>query len=113
MDAQLVARLLVGATILFAILAAAKDAEGKRYGVKKMALLWLSVVPYFLSSAVEFIVKHADGGTQAVKITYSTWFLVVLPAAIIADNIVRRTRLSCTCQRAGMAWRRLGVSVLI
>lgn len=92
MDAQLVVFLFVGSTVLFAILAAAKDAEGKRYGLKRMALLWLAAVPYFLSSAVEFTVKHADGSTQEVKITYSTWFLLALPVAMIADNIARRKK---------------------
>lgn len=88
----MVAFLFVGATVLFAILAVAKDADGQRYGVKRMALLWFSTVPYFLSSAVEFVVKHADGDVQEVKITYSTWFLLVLPVAIIADNIARRKK---------------------
>src|SRR5688572_2063254 len=92
MDAQLVAFLFFGATVLFVILAAAKDAEGKQYGVKRMALLWLAALPYFLSSAVEFAMKHADGSTQEVKITYSTWFLLVLPVAMIADNIARRKK---------------------
>jgi SNF family Na+-dependent transporter len=92
MDAQLIAFLFAGTTVLFAMLAVAKDAEGRRYGVKRMALLWLAALPYFLSSAVEFTAKHADGSAQEVKITYSTWFLLVLPVAMIADNIARRKK---------------------
>ena len=92
MDAQLVAFLFVGATVLFVILAAAKDAEGTRYGVKRMALLWLAALPYFISSALEFAAKHADGSPQEVKITYSSWFLLVIPAAMIVDNISRRKK---------------------
>lgn len=92
MDAPLVAFLFVGATVLFAILAVAKDAEGKRYGVKRMALLWLAAVPYFLSSAIEFTVKHADGSAQEVKITYSSWFLLALPVAMVVDNFARRKK---------------------
>jgi tellurite resistance protein TehA-like permease len=92
MDAELVAFLFFGATVLFAILAVAKNAEGKRYGVKRMALLWLAALPYFLSSAIEFTAKYADGSTHEVKLTYSTWFLLGLPVAMIADNIARRKR---------------------
>lgn len=92
MDAQLVAFLFVGATVLFGILAVAKDSEGKRYGVKRMALLWLAALPFFLSSAVEFTVKHADGTAQKVRISNSMWFLLVLPVAMIADNVARRKR---------------------
>ena len=92
MDAELVVFLFVGGTILFAILAAAKGRDGKRYGVKRMALLWRAALPYFLSSAFEFTTKHADGGPESVKITHSTWFLLIMPIAMIADNVARRKR---------------------
>src|SRR5687767_10909159 len=92
MDAELVAFLFLGGTILFAILAVAKDRDGKRYGVKRMMLLWFAALPYCLSSALEFTAKHADGSTEEVKITYSTWFLLALPFAMIAENIVCRKR---------------------
>ena len=99
MDAELVAFLFVGGTILFAILAVAKDRDGKRYGVKRMMLLWFLALPYFLSSAFEFTAKHADGSTEEVKITYSTWFLLALPFAMIAENIIRRKRANQPPQR--------------
>jgi cytochrome bd-type quinol oxidase subunit 2 len=92
MDVTFVVFLFVCATFLFALLAFAKDSEGKRYGVKKMAVLWFAALPYFLSAAVEFTAKHADGGTQEVKITYSTWFLLALPVAMVVDNIARRRK---------------------
>jgi hypothetical protein len=96
MDAELVAFLFCGGTVLFAILAAAKDRDGRRYGVKRMTLLWLAALPYFLSSAFEFTAKHADGSTESVKITHSTWFLLIMPVAMFVDNIVRRKRANKT-----------------
>jgi ATP-dependent Clp protease protease subunit len=92
MDASLVGFLFVGSTILFAILALAKDREGKRYGVKRMALLWVAALSYFLSSAFEFTAKHADGTIESVKITHSTWFLLIMPGAMIAENIARKKK---------------------
>ena len=92
MDAKLVAFLFLGGTVLFAILAIAKDRDGKRYGVKRMMLLWFAALPYFLSSAFEFTTKHAYGSTEDVKITYSTWLLLALPFAMVAENIARRKR---------------------
>jgi hypothetical protein len=90
MDAEVVVFLFVGATLLFSILALAKDSDGKRYGVKRMALLWCAALPYFLSSYCEFSVKHADNSSEKVKITYSTWFLLVMPFAMVRDNLARR-----------------------
>ena len=92
MDATLVAFLFVFGSVLFAILACARDSDGKRYGVKKMGLLWLAALPYFLSSAFEFTFKHTDGTSEQVKITYSTWFLLGLPIAMIADNILKKKK---------------------
>jgi hypothetical protein len=92
MDADLVALLFCGGTVLFAILAVAKDRDGKPYGMKRMALLWLAALPYFLSSALEFTAKHADGSTESVKITHSTWFLLIMPIAMIVDNVARRKK---------------------
>jgi len=98
MDAELVAFLFLGGTVLFAILAVAKDRDRKRYGVKRMMLLWFAALPYFLSSAFEFTAKHADGRTEDVKITYSTWLLLALPFAMIAENIMRRRRANHSIQ---------------
>jgi hypothetical protein len=98
-DAELVTFLFIGATLLFAVLAAAKDAQGRRYGVKRMALLWLAALPYFVSSAVEFSVRHEDGSTQDVKITYSTWFLLVLPVAMFLQRSDRKERRSDQTKR--------------
>ena len=92
MDAVLVAFLFCSSTILFAILALAKHRDGTRYGVKRMALLWLAALPYFLSAAIEFTAKHADGSIESVKITHSTWFLLVMPFAMIVDNVAQRKR---------------------
>ena len=92
MDAELVTFLFAGSVALFAILAFAKDRDGKRYGTKRMAQLWLASLPYFLSAFCEFTIKHADGSSEEVKITYSTWFLLVLPLQMIRENIARRKK---------------------
>lgn len=52
MDAELVAFLFLGGTVLFAILAVAKDRDGKRYGVKRMMLLWFAALPYLARSRI-------------------------------------------------------------
>lgn len=92
MDAGLVAFLFIGGTLVFAIMAAAKDSTGRRYGWKRMAGLWLASLPYFLSSAFEFTVKDTQGNPEKVKITYSLWFLLLLPFWMIASNASRRKR---------------------
>ena len=58
----------------------------------ELALLWLAALPFFLSSAIEFTARYADGTTEEVKITYSQWFLLTLPGAMIADAIARKKR---------------------
>jgi hypothetical protein len=92
MDSELLVFLFSGATLLFLILACAKDTEGKTYGIKRMGLIWIAALPYFLSSAIEFSVKHVDGSTDSVKITHSAWFLLIMPIAMIRYNILRRKK---------------------
>ena len=92
MDLDLVIFLVALYGLAYLVLAQAKDRSGQKYGFKKMARMWLYALPYLTSAFIEFSIKSADGSSQEVKITYSAFFLWIMPIAMIADNFIRRKR---------------------
>jgi|SRR5665213_3023513 len=94
MDIQLFTFLVLFYAAVYVVLSLAKDSAGVRYGFATMARMWIYAIPYLTSAAIEFTVKGEHGGFETVTLSYSTWFLITLPIAMVADNIRRKRSLA-------------------
>lgn len=87
MDVTLVTFLVVFYGIVYLILSNAKGRNGKKFGYRKMALMWVMILPFLTSSVIEFTINYADASTEEVKISLSVWFLWFMPIPMLLSNL--------------------------